>query len=97
MAACGMNEYVIVPEEMIERIAQRAAQIVVASIDATNESASEYLTILEAAELLRAKRHRVDDLLSRGVLTRVKDGSRTLITRDELDAYLRGEATGRRR
>jgi hypothetical protein len=32
----------------------------------------------------------VDDLLSRRVLTRVKEGRRTLIARDELEAYLAG-------
>jgi excisionase family DNA binding protein len=52
--------------------------------------ASLYLTIPEAAELLRSKRQRVDDLLSAGKLTRRKDGARTLIERAELLAYLNG-------
>jgi excisionase family DNA binding protein len=54
------------------------------------------VTVIEAADLLRAKRYRVDDLLSRGTLTRIKDGSRTLIERAEIEAYLGGEPTGRR-
>jgi excisionase family DNA binding protein len=90
------------PPELVEAIAQRAAELALAQLSddaghSSNGTSSPYLTIPEAAELLRAKRHRIDDLLSRGTLTRVKDGSRTLISRDELNSYLRGEPTGRRR
>jgi len=86
------------PDSVLEEIAQRAAEIVLARQPSSNGStASPYLTIVEAAELLRSKRHRVDDLLSRGVLSRVKDGSRTLIARAELEAYLAGRPTGRGR
>jgi excisionase family DNA binding protein len=52
-------------------------------------SASPWLSIVEAAELLRCKRQRVDDLLSQGRLARYKDGSRTLVNRIELEEYLR--------
>lgn len=48
----------------------------------------EYATVVEAAEILRAKPQRVYDLLSARVLTRHKDGSRTLVERAELEAYL---------
>ncbi len=51
---------------------------------------SPYMTIAEAAAYLRCKRHRVDDLLSQGRLERVKDGSRTLIRRRDIDVYLGG-------
>lgn len=50
---------------------------------------SPWLTIVETAELLRCKRQRIDDLLSQGRLARYKDGSRTLISRADVDAYLR--------
>lgn len=50
----------------------------------------EFCTIPEAAEVLRARRHRIDDLLSAGRLTRHKDGARTLVSRAELPAYLNG-------
>jgi excisionase family DNA binding protein len=94
-----MSEFTItLPPQLAEPIARRAAQLVLLQLGEHEQNgASEYLTIPEAADLLRARRHRVDDLLSKGVLTRVKDGSRTLIARAELEAYLRGEATGRRR
>ena len=77
----------------VERIAQRAAEILAARSEAPRRS-SPYLTIPEAAELLRTKRQRIDDLLSQGKLTRVKDGGRTLIARDELEEYLQGVRRG---
>jgi excisionase family DNA binding protein len=86
---------IAVPPELEERIAERAAEIVLERLEQTN-GRSPYLSIVEAAEFLRSQRHRIDDLLSRGTLTRHKDGSRTLILRAELEAYMRGEPTGRR-
>ncbi len=50
--------------------------------------ASRFMTVPEAAEYIRAPRHRIDALLSQRKLPRHKEGSRTLICRDELDAYL---------
>jgi excisionase family DNA binding protein len=87
-----------IPEELVEEIARRVAEILLARQPSSNGNApSPYLTIVEAAELLRSKRHRVDDLLSRGTLTRVKDGTRTLVARAELEDYLAGKPTGRER
>jgi excisionase family DNA binding protein len=86
-----------VPEELVEKIATRAAAIVLEQLHAAENGDSPYLTITEAAEILRAKRHRVDDLLSRGTLTRIKDGTRTLVSRAELEDYLAGKPTGRGR
>lgn len=54
----------------------------------TRTPESPFMTIEEAAAYLRAPRHRVDALLSQRKLARHKDGRRTLIRRDELDAYL---------
>jgi excisionase family DNA binding protein len=48
------------------------------------------MTIPEAAEYLRCSRQRVDDLLSQGRLTRIKEGRRTLVARAEIEAHLRG-------
>jgi excisionase family DNA binding protein len=55
---------------------------------------SPYMSVVEAAEWLRSSRQRVDDLCSQGKLTRFKEGSRTLISRDELAAYVKN---GKRR
>jgi excisionase family DNA binding protein len=87
----------VVPPELVEQVAERAAQLVLESLhDDHGAATSPYVTIPEAAELLRAKRHRIDDLLSTGKLTRIKDGSRTLIGRKEVEDYLAGKPTGRR-
>jgi excisionase family DNA binding protein len=77
-----------VPPEVIEAIAERAAEIVLTTLAATNGPTSPYLTIVEAADYLRCKRQRIDDLLSSGRLTRHKDGTRTLVSRAELDRHL---------
>ena len=57
--------------------------------------ASPYLTVVEAADYLRCHRQRIDDLLSQHRLTRIKDGSRTLVRRDEIEHHLQ-HRNGRR-
>jgi excisionase family DNA binding protein len=84
-----------VTPEIIETIAARTAEILLADIEREPKSVSPFLTIPEAAELLRAKRQRVDDLLSAGRLARHKDGSRTLVSRAELLEYLKPKGAGR--
>jgi excisionase family DNA binding protein len=61
------------------------------------EQEPELLTVPEAAARLRAKPHRVYDLVEDGRLPKVKDGSRVLIKRTDLDAYLAASARRRRR
>ena len=79
---------VTIPPELVEAIAQRAADILEERGVAERGPVPEFLTIPEAAELLRCKRQRIDDLLSAGRLTRVKEGGRTLLRRSELLARL---------
>lgn len=81
---------IALPPEIVEAIAQRAAEIVVGLEEraAASAPASPYMTIPEAAEYLRCPRQRVDDLLSQHRLTRHKDGARTLVSRAEIEAYL---------
>ena len=85
------------PPAAVDVIAERAAAIVLERLAAecTPASSSPYLTIPEAAELLRCKRQRVDDLLSQGRLTRYKDGDRTLVSRAEIEAMLTGDSVRR--
>ncbi len=61
---------------------------IAASIPTTAPPSSPYMTVTEAAEFLRCKRQHVDDLLSQRRLPRVKDGSRTLIPREAIEAHL---------
>lgn len=79
---------VTVPGELIERIAERAAEIVLERLE-PQQSESEFLTVDEAAEFIRGKRQRVYDLLSDGRLKRFKDGTRVLVRRSDLVAHLR--------
>ncbi len=78
------------PPVLIETIAARAAKIVLARqrSDTPSKTASPYMTIPEAAEYLRCSRQRIDNLLSAGRLTRIKDGGRTLVDRREIEEYL---------
>lgn len=64
----------------------RAAEILAESQRAA--PASPYLNTAEAAEYLRAKPHRIHDLVHRGDLPVIKDGSRSLYRREDLDALL---------
>jgi excisionase family DNA binding protein len=56
-----------------------------------------YLSVAEVATYLRCTRQRVYDLCSQGALTRLKDGSRVLLDRNEVDAYLRSHLHPTRR
>lgn len=75
-------------EEDVRRIAGMTAALL-RSEARTGLHESPYLTIDEAAAYLRCRRQRIDDLLSQRRLSRIKDGARTLISRAELEAYLR--------
>jgi excisionase family DNA binding protein len=78
-------------DELVEAIAERAAAIVLERLrDDGGSPPSPYLSVDEAAELLRAKPQRVYDLLSDGRLTRFKDGARVLVRRTEVEAHLAG-------
>ena len=78
------------PPELVEAIAQRAATLVAERQDAGE--APPYLSVEEAADYLRCKPKRVYDLCSQRRIPFVKDGSRTLLRRVDLDAYLEGPA-----
>jgi excisionase family DNA binding protein len=80
-----------VPPELVEAVAERAAQLVLAELAVSPASQeSPFLSVDEAAAYLRAPRQRIYDLCSSGRLERVKDGTRTLIRRSDLDAHLNG-------
>jgi excisionase family DNA binding protein len=86
----------VVTIEEFEALAVRVTELERALAVSASQPASPYLTIPEAAEVLRCSRQRIDDLLSARRLPRVKDGARTLIRRSDLDAYLENGGTQRR-
>lgn len=78
--------------ELVSALEEFVDECVHVRLDSGSSAAqdpSPWLSVVEAAELLRCKRQRIDDLLSQGRLTRHKDGSRTLISRAEIEEYLR--------
>jgi len=79
-------------DEAIAAIAERAAALVLERLTPPTPT-SEYLSVDEAADLLRSGRQRVYDLCSSGRLRRYKDGARVLVSRAEIEAHLVGEAT----
>ena len=66
------------------------AALVAARLEPTAKTSqqSDWLTVEEAAEYLRCKKRRIYDLTSQERLTAVKDGSRNLYARTELDRHL---------
>jgi excisionase family DNA binding protein len=74
------------PNEAVEAIAERAAEIVVEQL--RTEAQSEYLTVAQAAAFIGAKRQRIYDLLSDGRLRRYGTDHARLVSRAELVAYV---------
>lgn len=80
------------PPEALEAIAQRAAELLAERLPAG--PTSPYLTPAEAAEYLRCtSKQRIYDLVHQGALVPRRDGTRLLLHRDTLDAYLAGGAS----
>jgi len=73
-----------VPDELVEAIAQRAAQLA-RQLELDANPPSPYLTVEEAAEFLRCKPKRIYDLRSSGRLGRFNEGGRALVLRSELE------------
>lgn len=73
------------PPELVDAIAERAAQLVAERQAAALEP---WWSVEQAAEYLACKPKRVYDLCSQRRVPFVKDGSRTLLRREDLDAYL---------
>lgn len=81
-----------VPDEILDEIVERVTERVLAGLpDRDPSPPSPYMSIPEAASYLRCSRQRIDDLLSQRRLTRIKDGSRTLVSRAEIEEHLRLE------
>lgn len=82
---------IALPAEMVEAIAQRAAELLAErQVDAVTVT-SPYLSVEEAAEYLRCKPKRIYDLTSQRRLSAVRDGSRLLLRRVDLNSYLEAQ------
>ena len=78
-----------IPEHFIEAVAERVVEILA---ERQPQAALEVLTVDETADLLRCRRQRIYDLVSQGRLPHLKDGSRLLLRRGDVVAYLEGSA-----
>ena len=76
----------------LDALAQRVAAILDQRTPVTQRDERRYLSVAEAADYLRCSRQRVYDLCSQGTLRRLKDGTRVLLDRAEIDAYLAAHA-----
>ena len=75
-----------VPDDLVERIAERAADLVFERLDAAPQP--RWLTIPEAAEYARCSTQHIYDLRSDGRLARHGERGHALVDRRELDTYL---------
>ena len=74
------------PSELVEQIAQRAAEILV---ERQADTAGTWLDVAEAAEHMRCGTSRIYSLVSAGRIPVHRDGSRLLFDRHELDEFVR--------
>lgn len=74
-----------VPPALVEAVATRAAQLVLAQLATTEDT---WLDVEGAARHLACKPRRIYDLHSQRRIPAHKDGSRLLFRRSELDAYV---------
>jgi len=88
---------VAVPEEVIERIARRAAALLRHEMPKVEE---RFVDVKAAAEHLGCRPHRIYDLVHQRVIPFYKEGSRLLFRCSELTAWLQGrpaQTSSRRR
>lgn len=78
-----MSLAITLDDATIEAIARRAVELLPADSD------DGWLTVVEAAEYLRCPKSRIYSLCSARRIPHVKDGSRTLLRKSELDTWLR--------
>ncbi|HVM16420.1 MAG TPA: helix-turn-helix domain-containing protein [Gaiellaceae bacterium] len=75
--------------QLVELVTAEVADRLAAARDTTPP---KMLTVKQAAALIGAKPQRIYDLLSQRRLTRYKEGGRTLVSREELEALVRPDA-----
>lgn len=77
--------YLAFPPHLVEALANRAAELV---LEQMPKPAEPYLAVDQAARYMACAPKRIYDLCSQRRIPFAKDGSRTLLRREDLDAYL---------
>lgn len=75
-----------VPDELVEKIAERAAQLV---IERVRHEPEGYIGVQEAADFLACPTSRIYALVSSRRIPHYRDGSRLLFDRSELKEFVR--------
>jgi excisionase family DNA binding protein len=73
------------PDELVEAVAQRAAEIVRES----EPESDEWLTTQDAADHLKCGKRRIFNLVSEGRIPVHREGARLLFLKSELDEWIR--------
>jgi Helix-turn-helix domain len=80
---------ILFPAELVDRIAERAAELVEQRRAAAGVG-RRWMTVAEAADHARCRPQHIYNLRSAGVLARTGDGGRALVDRRELDELIEG-------
>jgi excisionase family DNA binding protein len=80
-----------IPHEFLDVVVDKVVSRLIADGLVHAPTRSPYLTASEAAEVLRCDRRRIYRMVSDGRIAGVKDGSRVLVDRASIEAYLRRE------
>lgn len=78
-----------VPDELVEKIAVRVAELVADQV-AGPADPDTLMTVPEAATYLKAKPQRIYDLIGQNRIEAERDGTRVLIRKAALDRHLGG-------
>jgi excisionase family DNA binding protein len=79
---------ITLPPELLEQIAERAAELVAEHVD-NSQATNGYLDVAGAAEFLACPASRIYALVSAKRIPHHRDGSRLLFDRCELRDYIR--------
>ena len=81
------------PRDVLEQLVEQVTARVVERLKTAQDTPPpKMLTVKQAADYMRAKPQRIYDLLAQRKLTRYKDGGRTLLSREEVEAHIRLDA-----
>lgn len=89
LTLAGTELGLVIPPALLESIARRVLELMAEQGRlAEPATVSEFMTVEEAADYLRCSRQRVYDLVSSRRLPKYRDGTRVLLKRSDIDAYL---------
>jgi excisionase family DNA binding protein len=73
------------PDELVEKIARRAAELVLAEMRESNGAGSPWLSLAQAADYIGVSTRQLQRLIAQGKVRSTTIGRRRLLRRDDLD------------